>query len=60
MKNCKYFIQVFRFEDIALDPIETAHEVYQFLGLHFPNSVKEWIHSNTKLDRWKIFCFTCI
>ena len=41
--------KLFRYEDVALRPYQTAQTVYDFLGLSFPHSMKQWIQGNTKL-----------
>jgi len=38
---------MFRYEDVALRPYEAARELYEYLDLPFPGSVKEWIYTNT-------------
>ena len=47
-------IQVIRYEDLALDPIKTAQNLYDFLHLDFPKEVKDWIYNNTQIRRYNV------
>ena len=40
-------IQFVRYEDTALNPYETAEEVYKFVGLNMTSQVLQWIRQNT-------------
>uniref|UniRef100_H2ZKK3 Sulfotransferase n=1 Tax=Ciona savignyi TaxID=51511 RepID=H2ZKK3_CIOSA len=40
--------KLFRYEDAATNPFETAQAVYDFVGLSFSDSVKQWIVENTQ------------
>uniref|UniRef100_UPI00358DE1BE carbohydrate sulfotransferase 1 n=1 Tax=Myxine glutinosa TaxID=7769 RepID=UPI00358DE1BE len=37
-----------RHEDLSLNPIEKAKEIYKFVGIPMENEVKKWILKNTK------------
>lgn len=39
--------QFVRYEDTALNPYETAEEVYKFVGLNMTSHIIEWIRQNT-------------
>nr|CAB3230841.1 carbohydrate sulfotransferase 1 [Phallusia mammillata] len=39
--------KMFRYEDAALRPYEVAQELYDYVGLDFPDVVREWIAKNT-------------
>ena len=39
--------QFVRYEDTALNPYETAEEVYKFVGLNMTPHIIEWIWQNT-------------
>lgn len=40
-------IKFVRYEDVALNPIKLATEIYEFLGLDFPENIKKWLNENT-------------
>ncbi|XP_002737142.1 carbohydrate sulfotransferase 1-like [Saccoglossus kowalevskii] len=42
-----------RYEDIAVEPLNSANRIYKFLNLPLPASVKDWIDKNTKSDNVK-------
>ncbi|XP_075061501.1 carbohydrate sulfotransferase 1-like [Mixophyes fleayi] len=37
-----------RYEDIAMDPVKKANEIYNFVGLEWKKSLSMWIEQNTK------------
>lgn len=37
-----------RFEDVSLNPLVVAQEIYDFLGIDFDPEVRKWIEENTK------------
>ncbi|XP_072881834.1 carbohydrate sulfotransferase 3-like [Hemitrygon akajei] len=37
-----------RYEDIALEPLKRAQEMYRFAGIPFTPEVKKWIYENTQ------------
>ncbi|XP_063786631.1 carbohydrate sulfotransferase 1-like [Pseudophryne corroboree] len=37
-----------RYEDIAMDPVKKATEIYSFVGLEWKERVSRWIEENTK------------
>ncbi|XP_043534522.1 carbohydrate sulfotransferase 3-like [Chiloscyllium plagiosum] len=37
-----------RYEDVALEPVKRAHEMYRFAGISITPEVKKWIHINTQ------------
>ncbi|XP_002734475.3 carbohydrate sulfotransferase 1-like [Saccoglossus kowalevskii] len=39
-----------RYEDMASDPEKIALQIYEFLGIEFPQRVSEWIQENTNED----------
>ncbi|XP_071497914.1 carbohydrate sulfotransferase 1-like [Diadema antillarum] len=39
-----------RYEDFAEAPVQVAQDLYKFVGLPFPASVKSWIVDNTKVE----------
>ena len=45
-----------RYEDMCFKPVETFSEVFDFLGIQFLESTKEWLKRNARTDRigkWK-------
>lgn len=38
-----------RYEDLALNPQELAKDIYDFVGIPFTQSVRDWISQNTQL-----------
>ncbi|CAG9858453.1 unnamed protein product [Phyllotreta striolata] len=39
-----------RYEDLSLNPYEIVQELFSFLGLHFHNSVKQFLNSHTRVN----------
>ena len=37
-----------RYEDLALDPVKTATQIYDFLDLEFPKGIRDWLLKYTK------------
>ncbi|XP_020373743.2 carbohydrate sulfotransferase 3 [Rhincodon typus] len=37
-----------RYEDVALEPMKKAHEMYRFAGIPITSEVKKWIYINTQ------------
>lgn len=54
----KIFLNILpvRYEDLALKPIRTANKIYQFLGVDFPDNVRQWIIKNTNDDESRKKC----
>ena len=48
-------VKFFRYEDIALNPMEMAKEIYQFTGLDFPDNMADWLKSNTNFSDDRTF-----
>ncbi|XP_072020653.1 carbohydrate sulfotransferase 1-like [Amphiura filiformis] len=42
--------KLIRFEDTATNPRKAAEEIYDFLGIPFPDSLSDWIEANTKVN----------
>uniref|UniRef100_UPI00398F8663 carbohydrate sulfotransferase 3-like n=1 Tax=Pristiophorus japonicus TaxID=55135 RepID=UPI00398F8663 len=40
-----------RYEDIALEPMKKAHEMYHFAGIPITPEVKKWIYINTQTSK---------
>ncbi|XP_059802265.1 carbohydrate sulfotransferase 3 [Hypanus sabinus] len=40
-----------RYEDIALEPLKRAQEMYRFAGIPFTPEVKKWIYENTQASK---------
>ncbi|XP_077999512.1 carbohydrate sulfotransferase 1-like [Glandiceps talaboti] len=40
--------KIMRYEDAAMEPLQTAKNIYKYLGLPFPKPVRLWINKNTK------------
>ncbi|XP_078284460.1 carbohydrate sulfotransferase 3-like isoform X2 [Rhinoraja longicauda] len=40
-----------RYEDIALEPLKRAQEMYRFAGLPITDEVKRWIYENTQASK---------
>ena len=45
------FVLVKRYEDLAMNPLNTANTIYNFLGIPLPESVKVWLENSTKETR---------
>ncbi|XP_070545058.1 carbohydrate sulfotransferase 1-like isoform X2 [Ptychodera flava] len=42
--------KILRYEDAAMEPLQTAKAIYRYLGLPFSKSVRLWLGRNTKQD----------
>ncbi len=49
---------IVRYEDLADQPLLMANDVYKFLGIKMPDSVKAWIKENTNHDEGNLFSRT--
>lgn len=52
-KTYKNTFKVVRYEDLATRPLDTASDVYEFLGLSLPQSVKDWLTRSTANSKAK-------
>ncbi|XP_073941739.1 carbohydrate sulfotransferase 4-like [Choristoneura fumiferana] len=43
-------LMALRYEELALDPNSTTHQLFKFLGLSMQSSVSEFLHSHTNLE----------
>ena len=53
------------FEEFVIDPLQSAADVYRFLGLNLPGSVEHWLEGNTigseaVATKWKYHLDTTI
>ena len=39
-----------RYEDLAINPISTTKQIYDFIDISFPENIKTWIYNNTVSD----------
>ncbi|XP_006816789.1 carbohydrate sulfotransferase 1-like [Saccoglossus kowalevskii] len=44
--------KIVRFEDLAIDPIGVAEEIYRFIGIDLPVEVTSWIQAKTKHEEY--------
>ena len=44
-------IKLLRYEDLAIKPLETLADIYEFAGLPVLESVRTWLHKTTHLNR---------
>ena len=42
---------MFRYEDVASDPLGEAKKVFEFVGLDMKQIVRDWIVNNTFLQK---------
>ncbi len=43
--------KLIRYEDTAMNPTKSAQEIYEFLGIPFPEPLYDWIEANTKFNK---------
>ncbi|ELU07188.1 hypothetical protein CAPTEDRAFT_87593, partial [Capitella teleta] len=43
-------VKIARYEDLAMNPMKTAQQIYDFVGLEMPLRVIRWIKRNTDGD----------
>ena len=48
-------LRIYRFEDIALDPIKMSKEIFNFTGLVSDDKILKWISDNTNQNSGGVY-----